>query len=157
MIDLIAKNKIEKKILSALEGSVKTMGFDIIKIRYVEDEDSLLQIFIDNENSTVRIDDCGKVSKKVSLLLGIERPIEGDYRLEISSPGIERPLTKLSHLEEFIGHKIYVKTQKKFHNRDKFKCKLLGFSKNEIFIEEKNVQRNFSFGDIIDIELRPEI
>ena len=44
MIDLIAKNKIEKKILTALEGSVKTMGFDIIKIRYVEDEDSLLQI-----------------------------------------------------------------------------------------------------------------
>ena len=136
---------------------MKTIGFDIIKVRYVEDEDSLLQIFIDNENSTVSIDDCGKVSKKVSLLLGIESPIETDYRLEISSPGIERPLTKLSHLEEFIGHKIYVKTQKKFHNRDKFKCKLLGFSESEIFIEEKNVQRNFSFGDIIDIELRPEI
>ena len=103
------------------------------------------------------IDDCGKVSKKVSLLLGIERLIGEDVRLEISSPGIERPLTTMSHLEEFIGHKIYVKTQKKFHNRDKFKCKLLGFSENEIFIEEKNVQRNFSFGDIIDIELRPEI
>ena len=99
MIDLIAKNKIEKKILTALEGSLKTMGFDIIKIRYVEDEESFLQIFIDNDNSTVSIDDCGKVSKKVSLLLGIESPIETDYRIEISSPGIERPLTKLSHLE----------------------------------------------------------
>ena len=103
------------------------------------------------------IDNCGKVSKKVSLLLGVESAIETDYRLEISSPGIERPLTKLCHLEEFIGHKIYVKTQKKFPTRDNFQCKLLGFSESEIFIEEKNVQRNFSFGDIIDIELRPEI
>ena len=157
MIDLIAKTKIEKKVLTILESSVKKMGFDVIKIRCTEDHDPLLQIFIDNEKNSVCINDCGSVSKKASVLLDIEGVFHGDYRLEVSSPGIDRPLTKLAHFKEFIGQNIYVRTFKNFHKKDSFKCKLVGFNETEIFTEHKNVKRNFSFSDIIDVELRPEI
>ena len=157
MIDLIANSKTEKKVLNTLKNSVKKMGFDIIKVRYQEGDDSFLQIFINNEKSGVNIDDCGKVSRKVALLLDVEKTIAENFRLEISSPGIERPLTKLEHFEKFIGHQIFIKTLKKFQKRNRFDCKLVGFDKEKIFTEEKDVKRIFNFVDILDVELRPKI
>ncbi len=156
MIDLIANNNIEKKVLNTLKDSLKKMGFDIIKVRHIDGKESILQIFIDNEDNTVNIDDCGKVSRKASLLLNVEQDFEDSFRLEISSPGIERPLTKLEHLKEFTGHKIFIKTLKKFQKRNRFNCTLVGFNEKELFTEEKDIQRIFKFTDILDIELRPE-
>ena len=103
------------------------------------------------------IDDCAIISKKVSLLLEIDRVIKGDFTLEISSPGINRPVTKLKHLKQCIGQKIHVKTSKKFKNKNQFNVKLLGFNEEHIFVENENISECFSYNEIIDIELRQNI
>ena len=87
MIDLIANKNVEKKVLKTLDNSLEKMGFEIIKIRFNEGKNPLLQIFLDCDLRDVTIDDCAIISKKVSLLLEIDRVIKGDFRLEISSPG----------------------------------------------------------------------
>ena len=88
MMDLIAISKKEKLVLRDLESSIKGMGFDIIKIRFNEGADPLLQIYVDNEIGAIDIEDCSMISKKASLLLDLEKTLDEDFRLEISSPGI---------------------------------------------------------------------
>ena len=103
MMDLIAISKKEKLVLRDLESSIKGMGFDIIKIRFNEGTDPLLQIYVDNEIGAIDIEDCSMISKKASFLLDLEKTLDEDFRLEISSPGIDRPLTKEEHLDQVIG------------------------------------------------------
>ena len=157
MIDLIANKNVEKEVLKALDRSVRKMGFEIVKIRYNEGKYSLLQIFLDSEVKKITVDDCAIVSKKVSLLLEVDKVIRDDFTLEVSSPGTDRPLTQLKHLKECIGQKIYVKTNKKFLNKNHFNVKLLGFNEERIFVDHENISEGFTYNDIVDIELRQNI
>ena len=158
MIDLIANKNIEKDVLETLDSSIRKMGFEIIKVRFNEDKkNSLLQIFLASELGDVTIDDCAIISKKVSLLLEVDKIITGDFTLEVSSPGINRPVTKLKHLKQCVGQKIYVKTSKKFKNKNQFNVKLLSFNEERIFVENEHISECFSYSEIVDIELRQNI
>ena len=157
MMDLIAISKKEKLVLRDLESSINDMGFDIIKIRFNEGTDPLLQIYVDNEIGAIDIEDCSMISKKASLLLDLEKTLDEDFRLEISSPGIDRPLTKEEHLDQVIGQEVFIKTNTKIKNKNKFIGKLIGYSKEKIIVEDKQGQQNFKFIDIIDLELRTNI
>ena len=157
MIDLIAKKNVEKGVLKTLDSSVRDMGFEIIKIRLNEGKSPLLEIFLDSDSGNVTIDDCAIISKKVSLLHEVEKVMRGSFTLEVSSPGINRPVTKLKHLKQCIGQKIYVKTSKKFGNKYQFTVKLLGFNEDRIFVQNENASEGFTYNEIIDIELRQNI
>ena len=156
MMDLIAISKKEKLVLRDLESSIKGMGFDIIKYALMR-EQILLQIYVDNEIGAIDIEDCSMISKKASLLLDLEKTLDEDFRLEISSPGIDRPLTKEEHLDQVIGQEVFIKTNTKIKNKNKFVGKLIGYSKEKIIVEDKRGQQNFNFIDIIDLELRTNI
>lgn len=156
MIDLVASKEIEKVVLKNLNGSIEKMGFEIIKVNLIEGESALLQIYIDNRNNDVSIDDCGLVSKRISVLLEIEKILSDNYRLEVSSPGIDRPLTKLKHLKNVIGKKISISTFRKFDNKNKFNCELVDFDENNISVKRKNIEDVIAFAEIKDMRLIPE-
>ena len=94
-----------------------------------------LQIMLDKNNNGIQIDDCARLSTTISTILDVDDPIDTDYNLEISSPGINRPLTRKKDFQHWKGHTTTIKTLEKIDQRINFKGILRGVSKNEILIE----------------------
>lgn len=93
-----------------LEPVVTSMEYEFVGMEYIsQGRHSILRIYIDTADG-VNVDDCAKVSRQLSAVLDVEDPITGEYSLEVSSPGLNRPLFKLSHYEQFIGQEVKFKT-----------------------------------------------
>ncbi|MBE0470282.1 MAG: ribosome maturation factor RimP [Methyloprofundus sp.] len=91
-------------LLKLIEPVVEGLGYECVGIEYnAHPKHGLLRIFIDREQG-VGMEDCAAVSHQVSGVLDVEDPIAGEYNLEVSSPGMERPLFKIEQFEQFIGH-----------------------------------------------------
>jgi ribosome maturation factor RimP len=90
---------------------VEGMGFEYVGCELMgQGRHSLLRVYIDSpESKGVNIDECAKVSRQLSAVLDVEDPIKGQYQLEISSPGLERPLFTLEHYQRFVGSKVKVR------------------------------------------------
>ncbi|MCC5855913.1 MAG: ribosome maturation factor RimP [Idiomarina sp.] len=109
-----------ERLTSMLEPAVEATGFELLGIEFVRaGKHSTLRLYIDHENGVV-IEDCALVSRQVSALLDVEDPISSEYNLEVSSPGMDRPLFKLAHYEPLIGEEISVQLQVPVANRRKF-------------------------------------
>ena len=92
-----------------LAPTVEGMGFELVGVEHAPaGRGSLLRLYIDSE-AGIDIDDCSRVSHQVSGLLDVEDPIRQEYRLEVSSPGLDRPLFVREHFERFAGHKARIK------------------------------------------------
>lgn len=117
-----------------LEPVVVGMGYEFWGMECQTGVNSAqVRIYIDSKEG-VSLDDCSRVSKQLSAVLDVEDPIEIAYTLEISSPGINRPLFKLEQLQDQIGNKVKVKTQWPLDGQRNFKGILIAVSDNEIEI-----------------------
>ena len=95
-------NRIEQIIIPA----VNEMGYDVVRIEFKGSQPPVLQIMAEPSNgSEMTVNDCELISNKISLLLDVEDPISSAYNLEVSSPGIDRPLTRLKDFINYVGHK----------------------------------------------------
>ncbi len=113
------------KIAAIIEPSLNGMGYSLVQIRLMEGGRRTLQIMaerIDGRNMTV--DDCATISHSVSALLDVEDPIKDAYTLEVSSPGIDRPLVKLPDFERYSGFDAKVETKLPIEGRKRFKGKI---------------------------------
>ena len=121
-----------------LSPIVSRENCEIYSVEYLkEGSDRVLRLTIDKE-AGVSLDDCENVSRKVSALLDQLDPIKGEYRLQVSSPGVERKLKKPQHFIRYIGHKVEVKLFAPLSpevNRKKFTGKLLDYKSNEMVIK----------------------
>lgn len=95
---------------------------------------SILRIFLDDTDTAVGVDDCEKVSRQVSGVLDVENPIQTEYTLEVSSPGMDRPLFRLDQFEAWAGHRIRVRLRMAFEGRRKFEGLLKGIEGNDVVI-----------------------
>ena len=92
--------KIAETLRDSLASIVEALGYEFVGSEIVgQGKHAVLRIYIDSENG-ITIDDCSKVSYQVSAMLDVEDPIRGEYDLEVSSPGIDRPLFELSHFKK---------------------------------------------------------
>ena len=93
-----------------LEPVIDQMGYDTVRIMTIGEKDPTLQIMIEHKESgkELTVDDCAAVSRAVSAVLDEKDPIDGRYTLEISSPGLDRPLTKPEHFLRYIGYAVKV-------------------------------------------------
>jgi len=99
-----------QQLETLLEPVVSSMDYEFVGLEYIaQGNHSILRIFIDSDNG-LSVDDCAKVSRQLSAVLDVEDPISNEYSLEVSSPGLNRPLFKLSHYEQFIGHDVKFRT-----------------------------------------------
>ncbi len=118
-----------------LEPVIEKMGYDTVRIITIGNVNPTLQIMIerkDRENITV--DDCAAVSRAVSALLDEKDPIDGRYNLEVSSPGLDRPLTKLENFVRFAGFEAKIETDTEIEKRKRFKGRILRVDENENII-----------------------
>src|SRR5262249_19369550 len=141
------KDMIEEKVAEIIEPSLASMGYNLVLVRLFEGGRRTLQIMaerIDNKNMTV--DDCADISRTVSALLDVEDPIKGAYHLEVSSPGIDRPLVKFGDYERFNGYEAKLETKLPINDRRRFKGRIKGTDgKNVLLATEEGVHAAIPF------------
>ncbi len=124
------------QIKKLIAPSLTDMGYDIIEIHISGSDQPSLQITIDRlDEETVNVDDCASVSRAVSAILDVEDPIEAAYTLEVSSPGIDRQLTRPRDFERFAGLDAKVELEEAIDGQRRFKGKLLGFVDDHVHLE----------------------
>ena len=132
---------------NGLEGLLKPvvegLGFTLWGVEFRSSQKHAhLKVFIDN-NDGVTVDHCSDVSHQISGVLDVEDPINVPYTLEVSSPGIERPLMKLEHFEQYIGRTIKVRLSWAINNRKNWLGTLLSVTTDEIVLEQDGEQVMF--------------
>lgn len=123
-------------IWSIIEPVVEGMGYEVVDIDYrPHPTDGLLRIYIDGPNGIV-LEDCSAVSLQVSSVLDVEDPIPGQFNLEISSPGMDRPLRKVADFERFAGSTVKIKlTVPTLEGQRNFTGKLKGIENEDVILE----------------------
>jgi ribosome maturation factor RimP len=115
------------KIESMIGPSLEAMGYSIVRVAFTGGRRPTLQIMAErNDNAAMTVDDCATISHTVSALLDVADPIASSYMLEISSPGIDRPLTRRTDYERFAGFEAKIEMQRPVEGRRRFRGKLMG-------------------------------
>ena len=135
MSDLIAKTAIDRRLADIVTPVIEGMGFELVRIRLMGGATRTLQIMADRPAGGIEVDELGEISIAVSATLDVEDPIEENYVLEVSSPGIDRPLTRLKDFEVWKGWEARVETTELIDGRRRFKGGLMGVEGDEILIE----------------------
>ncbi len=112
------KHPVHDLLTPIIEG----MGFEVVRIMTIGQQRPTLQVMIERQSrENLTIDDCAAVSRAISAVLDENDPIEGEYSLEVSSPGIDRPLTKPEHFARFVGSEARIETDEAVDGRKRFK------------------------------------
>ncbi|KEA64915.1 hypothetical protein ADIMK_0617 [Marinobacterium lacunae] len=123
-----------KHLQELIEPAVVGLGLELWGVEFHSaGNNSLLRIYIDGPEG-VTVDDCARVSHQVSGILDVEDPISEQYTLEVSSPGMDRPLYTLKQFEAFRGHKVQIKLRVPFEGRRNFKGLLNGIEGDEVLL-----------------------
>ena len=102
-------SNVENHLTQLTQPSIEAMGFELIGVEYIRaGNNSIVRFYIDHADG-IEVDHCAEVSRQISSILDVDDPIQSHYSLEVSSPGIERPLFTLAHYLNFIGEKVQVK------------------------------------------------
>lgn len=124
-------------------------GFDIVRVILSGDRRPKLQIMVERlDGRAVNVDDCAQASRLVSAVLDVEDPLAGPYVLEVSSPGIDRPLTRLGDFERFAGFEARVELRVPLAGRRRFRGRLRGVDQDRIRLETESEEIELSFDDI---------
>ena len=134
-----------------LEPVVEAQGYELVRVLTTGGEKNLtLQLMIDTLDQTdVTVDDCATVSRAVSAFLDEKDPIKDRYTLEVSSPGLDRPLTKPAHFLRFKGFEIKLETSEKVENRKRFKGKIVDVTAHDVVLSVDEQQLAVPF-DLIN-------
>jgi len=145
--------------LTALfEPVVESMGYELVGIEFHSSEHhGVMRVFIDHENG-ITVDDCAKVSRQISAVIDVEDPIEMAFDLEVSSPGINRPLFKLSDFEKFSGKTAKIKLGVALNGRKNFSGVLQGIDENQqVIIDVDNEIYELPYQDIAKANLVKQV
>ncbi len=134
MNDLIAKAAIDRRLAEIITPVLQDMGFELVRVRLMSGKMTTLQIMADRPDGGIEVDDCAAISNAVSATLDVEDPILDAYTLEVSSPGIDRPLTRLKDFDMFEGYEAKLETAELIDGRRRFKGELAGVEGDEVLI-----------------------
>jgi len=135
MTELIAKTAIDRRLAGIVGPVIEGMGFELVRVRLMGGKTRILQIMADRPDGGIEVDECADISTAISAVLDVEDPIEDNYVLEVSSPGIDRPLTRLKDFEMWKGWEARIETTELIDGRRRFKGALAGVEDEEILIE----------------------
>jgi ribosome maturation factor RimP len=135
MSDLIAKTAIDRRLAAIVAPVIAGMGFELVRLRLMGGRTRVLQIMADRPEGGIDVEDCARISTAVSAVLDVEDPIEESYVLEVSSPGIDRPLTRLKDFDAWADYAARIETSELIDGRRRFKGTLRGTEGDEVLIE----------------------
>jgi ribosome maturation factor RimP len=134
MSDLIAKTAIDRKLAEIISPVIEDMGFELVRLRLLGGSTHTLQIMAERPTGGIEVDECADISNAVSAVLDVEDPLSDSYVLEVGSPGIDRPLTRLKEFETFEGYDAKIETAELIDGRKRFKGVLAGVEGEEVLI-----------------------
>lgn len=135
MTDLIAKTAMDRRLADIIIPAIEGLGFELVRLRLMGGRTRILQIMADRPDGGIEVDDCAAISTAVSAVMDVEDPIEDNYVLEVSSPGIDRPLTRLKDFDMWQGYEARIETTELIDGRRRFKGNLAGIDGDEVLIE----------------------
>jgi len=124
--DLIAKAAIDRRLAEIVTPVIEDLGFELVRIRLMSGKTTTLQIMAEKPEGGIEVDDCAAISTAVSAVLDVEDPILDAYALEVSSPGIDRPLTRLKDFDMWVGYEAKIETTELIDGRRRFKGEIAG-------------------------------
>jgi len=147
---LSALSQLEPIIAPAVEAA----GYRLVRLRLMGGKRKTLQIMAERADGTMNVEDCAQLSRALSTFLEREDPIEGEYVLEVSSPGIDRPLTRLMDFARWAGHEAKLELKAPdAGGRKRFKGRLLGLDGSDIVLEADGARLAFAHANIVEAKL----
>jgi len=145
-----------ENLTEMIRHSVEPMGYELVGVEYVaQGNHHVLRLYIDHPEG-ITLDDCSRVSHQVSGVLDVEDPIPGEYNLEVSSPGLDRPLFSEAHFARFAGSQVSIRLHGKMQGRRRFSGRLLGVEQGEVVVEVDGEQVRIPPANIEQARLIPQ-
>lgn len=140
-----------------LRPVVEAMGYELVGVEYdPRGGGALLRIYIDQE-AGISVADCEQVSHQVSGVLDVEDPVPGHYTLEVSSPGLDRPLFEAAHFARFAGREARLELVAPLHGRQRLRGRLQGISGDEVMIEVEGERLSVPLAQVRKARLVPDL
>jgi len=137
---------LEEKLTGLLASAVEALGLELVGVEYLgQGAHSVLRVYIDSEQG-ITLDDCSRASHQISGVLEVEDPIRGKYNLEVSSPGLDRPLFSLAHFERFAGRGVKLRLRRPVKGQRKFKGIIDA-------VEDGHIQIVLDDSQLLDLEI----
>lgn len=141
-------NSSEVLITELIGTTVQALGLELWGVELLQQgRYSLLRVYIEREEG-VTIEDCEKVSRQVSALLDVEDPIAGEYTLEVSSPGVDRPLFSVEQYAKYVGSEVNLKLRRAVDGRRKFKGQIIKVSGDIVGLLVEGTEYDLEYSDI---------
>ncbi len=137
---LIRETGVAARVAVIIEPVLGDLGFRLVRVKVTAQNGCTVQIMAERPDGTMNVDDCEKASKAISPVLDVEDPIERAYYLEMSSPGIDRPLVRLQDFTRWAGHVAKIEMEELTHGRKKFRGTLLGLDGENARLERDDVK-----------------
>lgn len=144
--------------MGLIRRPVEAMGYELVGVELFRRGRSsyLLRIYIDSDEG-IKLDDCAAVSHQLSGVLDVEDPIAGSYDLEVSSPGLDRPLLEFAHFERFRGSQVKLRLLSLVSGRRKLQGILVGTEGQDVLVEEAGERYRIPFAEIDAARLVPDV
>lgn len=150
---LIAKAAIDRRMAEIITPVIEDLGFELVRVRLMSGKTTTLQIMADKPEGGIEVDDLSVITQSVGAILDVEDPILDEYTLEVSSPGIDRPLTRLKDFDAFEGYEAKIETEELIDGRRRFKGELAGVEGTEVLINVEEGTIGLQFDWLSDAKL----
>jgi ribosome maturation factor RimP len=137
------------RIGELVEPSLNAMGYELVRVQLSGGENLRLQIMAERaDRAEMTVDDCADISRNISAILDVEDPIKSAYTLEVSSPGIDRPLVRLDDFSRYAGFEARLESELPVDGRKRFRGKLLGVEANHVRIDVEGTGYSIPFENV---------
>ena len=153
MTNMVAKAPIDQRLATIVMPTIESMGFELVRLGLMGGKRATLQIMAERPDGTMEVEDCAGLSRQLSVILDVEDPIAAEYTLEVSSPGIDRPLTRLTDFDRWEGYEAKLETTELIEGRKRFKGLLAGTEGNEVLLEIEEGTVGLEFDWLADAKL----
>ena len=133
-MDLVARTSIDRRLAEIAGPVARDLGLELVRLRLMSGRTPTLQVMAQRPDGSMEVEDCARLSTALSATLDVEDPIADAYHLEVSSPGIDRPLTRLKDFEDWAGHEARLETEELIDGRRRFKGVLGGVEGDEVLL-----------------------
>lgn len=148
-------NDLRERLRTLLAPAIEAKGFELVDIELDGQQNLTLRVFIDSPDG-VTVDDCAEVSHQVSAVLDVEDPLPGRYTLEVSSPGLDRPLVKPADFRRYLGETIKVRMVEPIDGRKNFQGDLLEVADDYVLVNSGGLEFRLKFAGIDRARLVPK-
>src|SRR5258707_9585278 len=135
------------------EPVIEKAGFKLVRLRVMGGASKTLQVMAERPDGSMDVEGCTTLSHVLLDFIEAEDPVEGDFELEVSSPGIDRPLTRLMDFSRWAGHEAKIELHTPIEGRKRFRGRLLGLDGSDVTLQMQDARVSFPFAQIAEAKL----